>query len=112
MAANHHDNIQYQGPGVSIQGSNNPTPSSPESESKKLQQTSAVSIEGSVNPSMPGDQESNQSSDATQKPYTAHQKLTFVGMCCAYLFSMMSFSVIAPFFPLEVRIILTSCHEH
>ena len=97
MAAKNIDNIdntQSQGPDNSIHGSNNPI--------------LAVSIEGSVNPSISRDQESNQSPDATQKPYTTHQKLTLVGMCCAYLFSMMSFSVIAPFFPLEVRIILTT----
>ena len=66
---------------------------------------------GSINPDLtvyqddedlhpqPGDEQS-QANKAIFK--NATQKLTFISMCLAYLTSMMSFSIIAPFFPLEV----------
>ncbi|XP_072042155.1 MFS-type transporter SLC18B1-like [Amphiura filiformis] len=59
-----------------------------------------IGHDGSINPPT-DEQDSNQTQQ--QSSFTNYQKLTFIAMCCTYLSSMMSFSIIAPFFPTEAE---------
>ena len=53
----------------------------------------------------PQTQNESDEEEKKSKPLTLNQKLTFAGIAAMYLTSMMSFSVLAPFFPYEVSVI-------
>lgn len=56
------------------------------------------SINSTADPQSESDEE-----EKKPKPLTLNQKLTFAGIAAMYLTSMMSFSVLAPFFPYEAE---------
>ncbi|XP_071853817.1 MFS-type transporter SLC18B1-like [Apostichopus japonicus] len=52
---------------------------------------------------MADDQQSDSQDDKTSQRLTKKQKIIFCGIAAAYVFNVMSFSIMAPFFPVEAE---------
>lgn len=91
-------NIQIQDADHSGDLESGPVPHSPSD------LTSPNGTQDSINSTADPQSESDEE-EKKPKPLTLNQKLTFAGIAAMYLTSMMSFSVLAPFFPYEVSVI-------